>query len=287
MRRSKIGKDIVVSLDGFSDLATYASKCADATKSSQTGDVKWCGGTTSVEDAGDLMIRGWDKPADEIATITGRVRDQVGEIVAPIIQFYNGAVGTRLDVGLWSAGDPNCFYTFFEEEGRRSERFVRILVDGAFSSGVKPEDIVTRGGAVIALCDALNLQGYSTEVWCAVAVGSELGRASDKFFTAIPVQTAGQPWDVRSAIFPLSHPSFLRRLHFAIVEGEDSATQRKFGTGNNYGYPTGVSKGDTLDTFVGGADIILSGQVGNIKDIVADPSKWVIDQLRKCGAYVG
>jgi hypothetical protein len=287
MRTDKIGKDTVVRFEGFSDLGDNALRLRDPKGSSEDRDKTWNGGTASVSEARDLLVKGWDKPTEQVAKITERVREQVGEVVSPIIQFYNGTVGTRLDVGLWSAGDPNCFYTFFEEEGRRSERFVRILVDNAFSASVNADDIITRGAAVIALCDALNLQGYSTEVWCAVAVGDGMNRDADKFYTVVPVQSAGQPWDVRSAIFPLSHPSFLRRLHFGVVEGSGAEAVKKFGSGNSYGFPIGVTAGDTLDTLVGGADIILSSKAGNIKDITADPSKWVLEQLRKCGAYVG
>lgn len=286
MRTEKIGKDIVFKLDGFSDLGDTALSSSSPTKASATGSKKFTE-TTSIEVARDLLVKGWTKPSAEIAELTQRVRDQVGEVVAPIIQFYNGTVGTRLDVGLFTAGDPNCFYSFYEEEGRRSERFVRILVDCAFSSMVKTEDIITRGGAIIALCDALNLCGYSTEVWVTVAVSAQYGGGdSPSLYTLVPVQSAGQPWDIRSAIFPLAHPSFLRRLHFALVEGAGSAVEEKFGAPNNYGNVKGIRKGDTADTLVGGADILVSSQSGSIQDVVRNPSAWVLEQLEKCGAYV-
>jgi hypothetical protein len=78
----------------------------------------------------------------------------------------------------------------------------------------------------------------------------------------------------------------LRRLHFALVEGAGKAIEDRFGGDKAYGTPLGIRKGDTADTLVGGADILLSGQAGNIKDIVRDPAKWVLEQLEKCGAYV-
>lgn len=282
MRTEKIGKDIVFKFDGFSDLGTHATLGSDPKFSSVKGEPKWCGGTKTVAEATGLLVDGWDKPSDEIATITQRVREQIGEVVAPIIQFYNGTQGTRLDVGLFTAGDPNCFYSFYEEEGRRTERFVRVIVDNAFSSSVNPDDIVTRGAAVIALCDALALSGYSTEVWVTIAVSGSSGN----LYTLVPVQTAGQPWDTRSAIFPLSHPAFLRRLHFALVEGGGADIVKRFGDPVSYGSCKGIRKGDTVDTMVGGADILLSGQSGNIQEIVRDPAKWVLGQLEKCGAYL-
>jgi hypothetical protein len=282
MRTEKIGKDIVFKFDGFSDLGANATLGANPEFASTTSAPKWCGGTKTVAEATGLLVDGWSKPTEEIARITERVREQVGEVVAPIIQFSNGTVGTRLDVGLFTAGDPNCFYSFFEEEGRRNERFVRVIVDNAFSSGVNPDDIVTRGGAIIALCDALALSGYSTEVWVTVAVSGRDG----SLYTLVPVQVAGQPWDTRSAIFPLAHPAFLRRLHFALVEGGGTDIVRRFGDPVNYGSPKGIRKGDTVDTLVGGGDILLSGQSGSISDVVRDPAKWVLSQLEKCGAYL-
>lgn len=284
MRTDKIGSNTVFKFDGFSDLGDSAVKGSNPNKSSATSDKKWCGGTATVAEAAQLLVNGWAKPTEEIAKLTERVREQVGEVVAPIIQFYNGTVGTRLDVGLFTAGDPNCFYSFFEEEGRRAERFVRILVDCSFSSGVNEDDIVTRGGAIIALCDALNLCGYSTEVWTTVAVRSRGGGGN--LYTLVPVQTAGQPWDIRSAIFPLAHPSFLRRCHFALVEGAGGEIERKFGSEASYGTPLGITKDDTVDTLVGGADILISGKEGSVADVVRDPAKWVISQLERCGAYV-
>jgi hypothetical protein len=282
MRTEKIGKDIVFKFDGFSDLGTSATLGANPESASGRSEPKWCGGTKTVAEATGLLVDGWSKPTEEIARITERVREQVGEVVAPIIQFYNGTVGTRLDVGLFTAGDPNCFYSFFEEEGRRNERFVRVIVDNAFSSNVNPDDIVTRGGAIIALCDALALSGYSTEVWVTVAVSGRDG----SLYTLVPVQVAGQPWDTRSAIFPLAHPAFLRRLHFALVEGGGTDIVKRFGQPVNYGSPKGICKGDTVDTLVGGGDILLSGQSGSISDVVRDPAKWVLSQLEKCGAYL-
>lgn len=282
MRTEKIGKDIVFKFDGFSDLGTSATLGANPESASVTSAPNWCGGTKTVAEATGLLVDGWSKPTEEIARITERVREQVGEVVAPIIQFSNGTVGTRLDVGLFTAGDPNCFYSFFEEEGRRNERFVRVIVDNAFSSNVNPDDIVTRGGAIIALCDALALSGYSTEVWVTVAVSGRDG----SLYTLVPVQVAGQPWDTRSAIFPLAHPAFLRRLHFALVEGGGTDIVKRFGQPVNYGSPKGICKGDTVDTLVGGGDILLSGQSGSISDIVRDPAKWVLSQLEKCGAYL-
>ena len=282
MRTDTFGRDIVYRFDGFSDLARSASERRDKDgSSSKTHDLIWYG-SDNFEHAQSLLVDGWDGPTREIMSITDSVRETVGEVVKPLIQFAMDVYAPRVDIGMWATGDPNCFIQCYEEDGLRPERFVRLLIDSTFSAMVSPKDIITRGAAVIALCDALNLCGYSTEVFTVCAVSS----GKDKCFSIIPVQTAGQPWDVRSAIMPLAHPSFLRRMHFGIIEGGGSQVTRKFGSGNGYGTPCGVSKGDRADELVGGADIILSGQKGSISDIVRDPSAWVVDQLKKCGALL-
>jgi len=282
MRTDKFGNDIVFRFDGFSDLARSANERRDKDgSSSKTYDKEWYA-SDNFDHASSLLVDGWDGPTREIMTITDSVRETVGEVVKPLIQFAMDVYAPRVDIGMWATGDPNCFIQCYEEDGLRPERFVRLLIDSTFSAMVSPKDIITRGAAVIALCDALNLCGYSTEVFTVCAVSS----GKDKCFSIIPVQTAGQPWDVRSAIMPLAHPSFLRRMHFGIIEGGGATVTKKFGSGNGYGTPCGVSKGDRADELVGGADIILSGQKGSISDIVRDPSAWVVDQLKKCGALL-
>jgi hypothetical protein len=282
MRTDKFGSDIVFRFDGFSDLARSANERRDKDgSSSKTYDKEWYA-SDNFDHASSLLVDGWDGPTREIMRITDSVRETIGEVVKPLIQFAMNVYAPRVDIGMWATGDPNCFIECYEEDGLRPERFVRLLIDSTFSAMVSPKDIITRGAAVIALCDALNLCGYSTEVFTVCAVSS----GKDKCFSIIPVQTAGQPWDVRSAIMPLAHPSFLRRMHFGIIEGGGEQVTRKFGSGNGYGTPCGVSKGDRADELVGGADIILSGQKGSISDIVSDPSAWVVAQLKKCGALL-
>ena len=282
MRTDKFGSDIVFRFDGFSDLAKSANERRDKEgSSSKTYDKDWYA-SDNFDHASSLLVDGWDGPTREIMSITDSVRETVGEVVKPLIQFAMDVYAPRVDIGMWATGDPNCFIQCYEEDGLRPERFVRLLIDSTFSAMVSPNDIITRGAAVIALCDALNLCGYSTEVFTVCAVSS----GKDKCFSIIPVQTAGQPWDVRSAIMPLAHPSFLRRMHFGIIEGGGAQVIKKFGSGNGYGTPCGVSKGDRADELVGGADIILSGQKGSISDIVRDPSAWVVSQLKKCGALL-
>ena len=281
MRTDTFGRDIVYRFDGFSDLAKSASARRNPKSSSSRDDKTWYE-SDNFEHATSLLVDGWEGPTKEIMRITDTVRETIGEVVKPLIQFAMNVYAPRVDIGMWATGDPNCFIECYEEDGLRPERFVSIVVDSTFSAMVPTRDIITRGAAIIALCDALNLCGYSTEVFtvCAVADGRY------KCYTIVPVQNAGQPWDVRSAIMPLAHPSFLRRMHFGIIEGGGDKVIAKFGSGNGYGTPCGVSKGDRVDELVGGADIMLSGQKGSISDIVRDPSAWVVDQLKKCGALL-
>lgn len=160
---------------------------------------------------------------------------------------------------------------------------MRVVVDVGFSALVPARDIQTRGGAVVGLCDALNVAGFSTEVWAV----SHLRSSSDTKRTLgimVPIQRHGQPWDIDSASFPLANGDYLRRLIFGAMEGLEESERQVFGVGSGYGRPMPTTKGDSVDRAVGGADIIVDNSEGNIASITRDPIGWIMSRLENVGA---
>lgn len=277
---------IAYKFDGYSDMATYVRENHKPNESSTTSSTSWCGGVATVSDACDTMVAGYDDVLPVIASVRDRVRERMGAVDTSIFTFDSAVYGTRLDVGSYLADSPNCFLQFEEDMDKRSTKFVRILVDTTFSAMVKAEDIKTRGAAVVALCDTLNLCGYTTEVWAVSTNGGTWGTGGKhELAVMLPVQRAGEPWDVRSAMFPLAHPGFLRRLVFGVMESMTAGERKAFGVPNaGYGSVISCRKGSLADEQCGGADIICSTNEGEIKDITRDPVKWVLTQCRNLGA---
>jgi hypothetical protein len=171
----------------------------------------------------------------------------------------------------------------YEDTSKRADRFVRVLVDTSVSWTISPDDIATRGGAVVALCDVLNLCGYSTEVWATSVVSGS--QSSSLLSVLVPIQHHGSPWDIRSASFPLTNGDFLRRVMFAVYEGLDESERKCFGinNGGGYGTPRRSELGSMADVHCGGADIIVPSDAGSISQIVRDPVAWVLGQCKNVG----
>lgn len=275
-------KSIVLRADGFSDMANYSAEHRDPSLSSGTGDQEFTGTRTFAE-ARDLMVSGWSEPLDRIESIRDQVRQRVGFIDGNQFQFDHAPYGTRLDVSAYSVGSPLALLQAYEEPERRKTRFVRILVDTSVSWMVDKKDIQIRGAAIVALCDALNTLGYSTEVWATSSIGADMSPTSAKFVALVPVQGVGEPWDVRSAMFPLAHASFLRRIVFGMMESLSPTERKRFGVPGSYGFPSKSTKGSLSDIHCGGADVICPSEPGEIKKVVKDPVRWVLDQCKNLG----
>jgi hypothetical protein len=275
-------KSIVLRADGFSDMANYSAKHRDPSLSSGKGDQEFTG-TRSFDEARNLMVSGWSEPLERIETIRDQVRQRVGLIDGNQFQFDHAPYGTRLDVSAYSVGSPLALLQAYEEPERRKTRFVRILVDTSVSWMVDKKDIQIRGAAIVALCDALNTLGYSTEVWATSSIGADMKSGGPKFVALVPVQGVGEPWDVRSAMFPLAHASFLRRIVFGLMESLSADERQRFGVPGGYGYPSKSTKGSLSDVHCGGADVICPSEPGEIKHVVNNPVRWVLDQCKNLG----
>lgn len=281
------GKSLVYRAEGYEDMADFARKSANDSESSSkkksSGDNFYT--TKDMPTATSLMVEGWDAHMADIEDVRDRVRERVGSLDTATFAFENALVGQYLDMDAYMQGDPYCMLNATEDTTRRATKFVRILVDTSFSAGVPQKDIATRGGAIVALCDLLNLMGYSTEVWATASISSTYGGGGDgsKLAVLVPVQLAGQPWDTRSASFPLACGDYLRRLVFGVMEGMSPKDRDTFGVGSGYGYPLASVKGSLSDEHCGGADIICQTQVGEIREVVADPVAWVLKQCKNLG----
>ena len=282
----KKNKKIVFKFDGYNDMAQYVDAKHKRDGSSVTSDAEWCGGIKTVKQASQTMVSGYDDVLPRITSIRDKVRERVGSIDTAVFRAENNVYGTRLDMGSYLADSPTCFLDFYEDPDKRTTKFVRILVDTTFSAMVSPEHIKTRGAAVVALCDTLNLCGYTTEVW-AVSTngGSRWGSdvKGNELAIMLPVQRVGEPWDVRSAMYPLAHPSFLRRTVFGVMESMTESERETFGVGRGYGSVIECTKGSLADMHCGGADIICTTREGDIRDIARDPVAWVIKQCKNLG----
>jgi hypothetical protein len=283
MKRYDAPKEIVYKFDGFRDLANYAiTKYDKEDGSSNNKDSDNWAMTKTLDHATKLMVDGWSDVLPKITAIRDQVRQRIGDLELTQLKYDSSVYGSRMDVSSFCVGSPLAFLRPHEDTETRKTRFVRILVDTSFSASVDPQDIVVRGSAVVALCDTLNACGYSTEVWATSNIRSDRDRVLS---VMLPVQSVGEPWDVASAMFPLAHPSFLRRLVFAVMESMSPSDRNEFGARQHrgYGYVVASTKDSQADRHCGGADIICQTNSGSIEQITRNPVAWVLSQCSNLG----
>lgn len=285
MRKIVDDGNVTLVFGGFNDAADHVRGTHDSRGSScKPFDRTFHSDCKTLDDALGKMVDGWMGASEQIDAIRNQVRQRIGSLDVSTFRFDNAMTGQYLDVASFLAGEPTCMLQAYEDTSKRSDRFVRILADVSYSWNVTPDQIAIRGGAIIALADALNHCGYSTEVWANVGVTGG-GGSSGICSVLVPVQSHGSPWDTRSASFPLANGDYLRRVVFGAQESLTQAERNVWGfsSGGCYGMPKGSTKGCPADIHCGGADVIIQSNAGSIGAIVADPIKWVLSQCENLG----
>lgn len=182
--------------------------------------------------------------------------------------------GTYIDVGRYVEGEPECFGDFTTPEN--PTKVIRIEIGGSISHGISAETVISRGSAVAALIDLLEIRGYRCELAVCIAVEE----SGSQHLTTIKVKEARQPVDIDRLAFCLAHPSFLRRVWFGFIETEKEEIRKCFkfykAAGDAYGSPINETTSD-CDIYIP----IVDG--GNHEDFQNNNSciKWIREIIEK------
>lgn len=222
-----------------------------------------------------LAAQGDPKGAAAVAKLVDRFRTLLEDPARP--QMTASVVGPYLDVGLYAAGDPECFYHQTPAPVRDGYRIgVNVVAAGA----VDAASMRLRGAAIAAAVMALAERGIPVEVWCGYIVADEpANRGSDIARTLVKVQEAGAAIDIDAFAFWCAHPAVLRRLGFRDLENDpEDAVARATHVGYGYPAPGRNMKQDA------GLDLWLpfTPDVGDWK-APEDAMPWLLRILAKAG----
>lgn len=184
----------------------------------------WAGeNATTWEDSCDLALKGWTKGRQEILKISDRINIR-GRIKLPQIAY--DVTGDCYDMGKLVAGEPESamYWTPSATEIRNSGKCIKIIVNTATSAVIDESIMRLRGANVLAVIDALEAVGYTTEIWAIFS-------ARDREDIRVRVKDQGEQIGDDIISFAVAHPSFSRRFAHAIV-----------GTGIIPGDPKGIEK---------------------------------------------
>ena len=218
-----------ISLDSLSALADIAEK-ADPSDMSRNKDVKFS--SCTFEQALSFARKGWPGGARKAKDILAQIIDKIPELRSDSpTGTYLDVSGSYVDIGEYVNGSPECMVNF--QEDKRATRFMHIVVSASYSGYFPIESAINRGVAIAAIIDILESRNIRREVDLIMCAGAPNG---DKAFISLPIKQAHHPLNLDTLAFGIAHPAYLRRLIFAVMEGQSAKFRSDFSVAPFGGY---------------------------------------------------
>ncbi len=127
--------------------------------------------------------------------------------------------GGHVSVGRLLSGHPVHMVNRPKQPGKR---VVTFFNETFISAAIDPDIAIIRAAVIAALVDILEAEGYSCEIVAALTTTREYQVAVGHHGT-VTLKTAGERLNLSDIVFGLGHPSFFRRLCFAMTAGMPEA----------------------------------------------------------------
>jgi hypothetical protein len=201
--------------------------------SDRAGEISFFG-TPNLSAALALATNGWKEGADKAAKALASRRVATGEKTSRrrSVTRYDVS-GDDCDVARFCAGDVENM-TENRRVMVRGKTVRRVNVALNFSFGVSGQTIMNYAVAVCAAVNRIEAGGQRVELWVKKSIGSERNGPA-VFVMEIRVKEAGSRMHPAALAFACGHPSFYRRLLFALVERFPARAVTKI-SANKYGY---------------------------------------------------
>ena len=203
--------------DNLTDLSQYLTskkRKKGRDKSSESGSYSFTG-TSSYEEAFNLFKYGdeelYKKFKDEKAKI--KIDELLGNAVRRQ-KYVNRNYGCVPNVPAYLIGNPlNMINT---EIGRISHKVINIFLSIGVPFHIDKEEITRRGLIYLTVIDLLEKAGYRCNLYAGVTTSQS--RAE---YMYVRIKTDREPLNLKKLVFPLAHPSMLRRIYFRWAEVND------------------------------------------------------------------
>lgn len=168
-------------------------------------------GTQNMKEALNLARNGWMKGAEKAQFIT----DQLSATAATKPSRIHSVAGGSVNVGLMLAGNPANMRRRTPQPGKR---VITLFVESAASGAIDASIMIKRVAIIAATSDILEKFGYSCEI-VAVKTTDQFRVNGERlaYQMTVKIKKAGERLSISDTVFALGHPSFSRRLSFALV----------------------------------------------------------------------
>lgn len=236
----------------------------------------------SFKQALELAENGWRTENGALNKLLEAVRERLADVIDFAWERAVDVSGAEPDIGRYLAGELECMFDDTPAIAPHKGKALTMIVDCTTTRRVTGEEIFKRGAAIIALVQTLTLMGLELEIWCDFTCDSRQERG-ERMVTLVRAHKAGDPLDMDKISYAVGHPSMLRRLWFAVMEGEDYQLKQRFGfyEYGGYGTPCGIHDGAEIVD----ASFTVSWGARTLTQIVESPVQWILDQLELQGVY--
>lgn len=186
-------------------------------------------GTSSYEEARDLLQFGDEKTLDEIKKIQRELK--IDKLLGNNInkkKSYMDVVGYQPCVPLFLNGVPNCMIS--DEKTKTDFKILNLYLNFCVSARVRTNDLQKAGAIHAMMIDLLEKKGYRINLY----IGEVSTCYGETIMNCVKVKTDREPLNLKKLAFAIANPSMLRRIGFKYTEVCESNTDF---TNNGYGTP--------------------------------------------------
>ena len=260
---------VVDHFESLGDYVRHAKSNPEKFSSAVDGRKEWSG-TSSLDEACDLALHGWDEKRPDVDKLFAQLEADIASAMDEPFTTYYAHSGDSVDMGRYMSGDPECMMDYVTEPQARMGRVIKVMVNVANSARITPKQIMDRGVVVVALLDVLNKLGVGVELWTEMAIADKHVDEGKRFSQLVKIHDSSEMLDVDSTMFAIAHPSMLRRIGFGSIE----QGIRKDLSNGCYGYPSKMICNDIVN-----ADIMIEKLQDSNDYMSKSPVQWVVDTL--------
>lgn len=233
----KKDKDLLDTFSSISELYNYINNTprrATAGNSSESGSNNFTK-TKNLTEAYDLLLSGDEtlykkfKSLDKIS-----IEKILGNVISRP-KSKNDVVGFQANVPQYLLGLPTNMIN--QEPKKTSQKVLNIALSIGVSACVDTDEIENAGNIYIQVLDLLEKAGYRTNLY--IMTANEAG-SNGNIYSMVRIKTDREPFNIKKCIFPIMHPSMLRRIIFKYWEvcdcyknGTSDFTQWGYGSVND------------------------------------------------------
>lgn len=182
----------------------------------------------SMDQAHEYMDKGYEPSLPNIKAAT----DSLQENSVNDLSMTFDVAGDDPDIDRYLAAEPENMVSY--PLVQRPVPHARIIFNASVSGSVKKDDIEKRGVAMCAAIDSLRKDGITVELTVIDLVREQ----NDMMCIAVDVADSRFTYNPTAVYYALAHPSFLRRISFAVYHLPEMPPHHYGARGGSYGMPT-------------------------------------------------